>query len=286
MLEWEEARMQTIRHGIFQDETKTILYGCQMGMDTITKQILSIIDPLNLEPIPEDPIDGVVRDISILLPDSSRTNRERLEAFVHSMYVKMKYKYEPFEWLYQGLYPILKSNVLNTKKGTPAALSLCLSALGEKVGLMLLPMPDFRIDTTDITSKEFYSSYIDSLPLESAIRLKSKTQSVIPEPNTWFLRLDDGTDTDPLYVNCKSGVVMDSSDLMEKNPLLANMSLNEWREQSILRTWAGLVDLAVQAHQRRGESDLVAHWIYVKLALDPLATEWERAITPPELGAI
>jgi hypothetical protein len=30
----------------------------------------------------------------------------------------------------------------------------------------------------------------------------------------------------------------------------------------------------LQAHQRRGESDLVAHWVYVLLALDPQAPEW------------
>ena len=30
----------------------------------------------------------------------------------------------------------------------------------------------------------------------------------------------------------------------------------------------------MQAHQRRGESDLVAHWVYVLLALDPRAAEW------------
>lgn len=38
--------------------------------------------------------------------------------------------------------------------------------------------------------------------------------------------------------------------------------------------WQELARTAVQAHQRRGESDLVAHWMYVLLALDPQAAEW------------
>jgi hypothetical protein len=33
-----------------------------------------------------------------------------------------------------------------------------------------------------------------------------------------------------------------------------------------------------QAHQRRGESDLVAHWMYVLLALDTQAPEWEHML--------
>ena len=31
----------------------------------------------------------------------------------------------------------------------------------------------------------------------------------------------------------------------------------------------------VTAHQRRGESDLVAHWMYQLMALNPNASEWE-----------
>lgn len=34
----------------------------------------------------------------------------------------------------------------------------------------------------------------------------------------------------------------------------------------------------MQAHQRRGESDLVAHWVYVLLALDPQAPEWGHVL--------
>ena len=44
------------------------------------------------------------------------------------------------------------------------------------------------------------------------------------------------------------------------------------------------VDLAIQAHTRRGESDAVANWLYVKLALDVFALEWERALTTPEIA--
>lgn len=280
--------MEVIRYHHVQNATKQCIYGCQVGMNTISRQIKEISDPLGLEQksmTVTDLLAAASRHISPLLDQATvNSDRERLETFVRKIYVDMKYKYEPFEWLYEGLSPIAMSHVLHTRKGTPAALALCLSALGERIGLMLLPMPNILMDQIDLTNNEVYKSFLDSLPSETALRLKSKTQSVIPEPTTWFLRLDNGTiqaEDTALFINCKKGIVMDKNDMMKVNPYLANMTLSEWRQQSTLRTWGGLIALAVQAHQRRGESDLVAHWIYMKLALDPLATEWETAISSP-----
>lgn len=38
------------------------------------------------------------------------------------------------------------------------------------------------------------------------------------------------------------------------------------------------VRCVVVAHQRRGESDLVAHWLVQLLALDPGAPEWDYVL--------
>ena len=58
------------------------------------------------------------------------------------------------------------------------------------------------------------------------------------------------------------------SELVRRAPLLA---------------WQHSVRSVVQAHQRRGESDLVAHWVYVALALDPQAPEWQHVLRGAEL---
>jgi len=42
--------------------------------------------------------------------------------------------------------------------------------------------------------------------------------------------------------------------------------------------WVDLARTMVLAHQRRGESDDVAHWIYQLLALDPQAQEWQEGL--------
>ena len=47
---------------------------------------------------------------------------------------------------------------------------------------------------------------------------------------------------------------------------------------SVVAVWASLARSMVTAHQRRGESDLVAHWLYQLLALDTQAAEWAHVL--------
>lgn len=47
----------------------------------------------------------------------------------------------------------------------------------------------------------------------------------------------------------------------------------------VVAIWADMVRTLVLAYQRRGESDLVAHYLYQLLALDTNATEWQHALT-------
>lgn len=47
---------------------------------------------------------------------------------------------------------------------------------------------------------------------------------------------------------------------------------------SVIHLWADMARTMVMAHQRRGESDLVAHWLYQLLALDTTAEEWGHAM--------
>lgn len=80
------------------------------------------------------------------------------------------------------------------------------------------------------------------------------------------------------------GLVVGEEEVSARFPDLAGYDVARWRAESALKTWQGLVDLAIQAHTRRGESDAVANWLYVKLALDVFALEWERALTTPEIA--
>lgn len=47
---------------------------------------------------------------------------------------------------------------------------------------------------------------------------------------------------------------------------------------AVVGVWSEMARTMVMAHQRRGESDLVAHWMYQALALDTRAPEWAHAL--------
>ena len=51
----------------------------------------------------------------------------------------------------------------------------------------------------------------------------------------------------------------------------------QW-DVSILSVLAEFARVAVTAHQRRGESDAVAFWIYQLMALDTMAPEWQHVM--------
>lgn len=46
----------------------------------------------------------------------------------------------------------------------------------------------------------------------------------------------------------------------------------------VVAVWSSLARSMVTAHQRRGESDLVAQWLYQLLALDTQAVEWAHVL--------
>lgn len=48
---------------------------------------------------------------------------------------------------------------------------------------------------------------------------------------------------------------------------------------SIVGVWSEMARTMVTAHQRRGESDLVAHWLYQAMALDTRAPEWPHSMS-------
>lgn len=53
-----------------------------------------------------------------------------------------------------------------------------------------------------------------------------------------------------------------------------------WRwDVSVIQVLAEFARVAVTAHQRRGESDAVAFWMYQLMALDCMAPEWQHVMS-------
>ncbi len=72
------------------------------------------------------------------------------------------------------------------------------------------------------------------------------------------------------YVTCTSGSLLIWFDLQAA----------PWRwDVSVLQVLAEFARVAVTAHQRRGESDAVAFWMYQLMALDCMAPEWQHVMS-------
>jgi hypothetical protein len=78
----------------------------------------------------------------------------------------------------------------------------------------------------------------------------------------------------------QNGKLLDAAASRTRYPHLqvAGTPPHEARQQQqqsgVVVVWASLARTMVTAHQRRGESDSVAHWLYQLLALDTQAVEW------------
>ena len=295
MAKWAEAMREVVAFRAQSGcPTATALYGSRLGMSLITEQICLEQDPLGLEEgaraDAEEAEGRRIEEVASLVSADPQSTTS-IDGFLETMR-SLKYTYEPFEWVYEGLDPIMMRFALQGRTGsglesrnkcTPAALALALSTIGERIGLNLLPIPAFGASYGG-EAMPLDASLLEGLSEDAALRMRSKTQAVAPEPNTWLLFADKKNDENSTWIDCKQGVVVAGREVSERFPSLAGYGASRARSESVLRTWQGLVDLAIQAHTRRGESDSVAGWLYVKLSLDVFAGEWERALQAPEIG--
>ena len=54
---------------------------------------------------------------------------------------KLRYRFEPFEWVYDGLKPLLLPDVLQTQKGMSLSLAALYCCVARRIGLQLVPVP-------------------------------------------------------------------------------------------------------------------------------------------------
>lgn len=83
------------------------------------------------------------------------------------------------------------------------------------------------------------------------------------------------------------GTLLDTAACIQRYPSLQNV-LQQQQQQGqhpsigsgahVVAVWSNMARTMVLAHQRRGESDYVAHWLYQLLALDSRAEEWAHAM--------
>ncbi|GAB4813457.1 hypothetical protein N2152v2_000503 [Parachlorella kessleri] len=248
------------------------------------------------------------------------------------LYSRHRFCHRPFEWVYEGLDPLMLPAVLARRRGAPLALAVLTAAVGRRAGLALTPVPAVsqhplpsegsssssasassgsRMRDSSVAplgvgnlASQAAAQALEQLPAELSAKVSGTLQgqgALPPLQLPWLLRVEgsDGV-KDPssqsvtsvdkqgslaagpvtgqyyyYYLDAATGQLLSPRQAAETYPGLVKSTPSEGLEIEALAVWQALVRTVIEAHQRRGESDLVAQWVYVLLALDPQAEEWQ-----------
>eukprot|EP00877_Chromochloris_zofingiensis_P009573 jgi/Chrzof1/486/Cz01g17160.t1 len=224
------------------------------------------------------------------LQDLSERTTDQLAAISKHLFGTLRFKYEPVEWVYEGLSPLLLPDVLDRRTGIPLSLALVYAAVAERLGV---PVELVCVHDFDMPGIGSGPVHLQDLPPEVAVKQAGRAIAAAPAPNTWLIRAA-ATPSAPegaVYVDVtRKGLLMDQTQYMARyGSLGAQQSGSPGSSHTagssrvpaapVVAIWADMVRTLVLAYQRRGESDLVAHYLYQLLALDTNATEWQHALT-------
>jgi hypothetical protein len=137
-------------------------------------------------------------------PSSSSSTALRVEqarALADSLYRRQRFKFEPFEWVYEGLDPLLLPPRLQRRKLAPLTLALVAAGVGRRLGLPLLPVPaepEGEIVATVVEGPGGGPAGAQGLPMEQlrpdvAQRYAGRSQGLAPASGPWVLLLDSGS---------------------------------------------------------------------------------------------
>ncbi len=196
--------------------------------------------------------------------------------------------------------------VLQSRKGVPLLLAIVTAAVGSRLGVPLTPI---QLHASSPAAASPSPEALQQLPKQLATLLTHRVNQAGPTTSdSWLLRIDSsaasrdapdatavqqpglsrvssnsssstGSSNDGLdvrYVHARDGSVMTAAELEQRHPGCSPDS--ERGGGAALTVWRELVRTAVAANQRRGDSDAVAHWTYILLALDTRAGQWDHVL--------
>lgn len=113
---------------------------------------------------------------------------------------QQRFKYEPFEWVYEGLQPLLLPPWLHRRKLAPLTLGVVVAGVARRLGLPLLPVPadgGEDIAAGVIEGPAGGATTQSQLPLEQlrpdvAQRYAGRAQGMAPSAAPWVLLLAGG----------------------------------------------------------------------------------------------
>eukprot|EP00238_Polyblepharides_amylifera_P007544 CAMPEP_0196592578 /NCGR_PEP_ID=MMETSP1081-20130531/73110_1 /TAXON_ID=36882 /ORGANISM="Pyramimonas amylifera, Strain CCMP720" /LENGTH=271 /DNA_ID=CAMNT_0041916311 /DNA_START=410 /DNA_END=1225 /DNA_ORIENTATION=+ len=182
-----------------------------------------------------------------------------LEDLCKVLYEEEGLKGEQSEFLYTGFSHVLLPGVLENRRGVPLGLSVLVLSLARRLGLPVSGVPAF----------------LSPVEPKNTIRsLAREISTVAPSAPPCILRVELPSQASVYFDPFNKGAKLTEDECRN---IAAMSGLGEEgvaKTASPAQWYAAMARVMVQVHQRRGESDYVAHWVYQLLAIDPHAPEW------------
>ncbi|DBB12185.1 hypothetical protein WJX82_000627 [Trebouxia sp. C0006] len=221
--------------------------------------------------------------------------QQQLQCITQTLFHKARFRQDPFEWVYEGLSPLDMLDVLTSGKGISLTLAITFAGVARELGIPVSLLP-------------ILEAPVPELAIPENIRHRQATQTIAtaPEPNAWLVRTEwpaqmaalqhgakhpeqqtpvprdmhatNAEELQPCFADPVKGSVMSLADCQAKYPHMQLAAQWRW-DVSVLQVLAEFPRVAVTAHQRRGESDAVAFWMYQLMALDCMAPEWQHVMS-------
>lgn len=213
-----------------------------------------------------------------------------------------RFRNDPVEWVYDGLGPALLPPLLRHRRGVPLSLAVLYCCVAARLGLGVRPVRAASGQEQGGGSVAEGPATLHGLPPEVAARQAGRTAALAPPQDTWLVAAvppppaphassDQLQETgrqaglsawrgheELLLVDVgRKGAVLSVEQARAKyRDMLPDSALG--RCPTAPELWGELVRVVLTAHMRRGESDLVAHWLVQLLALDHRAPEWQAVM--------
>ncbi|KAF6251695.1 hypothetical protein COO60DRAFT_1558044, partial [Scenedesmus sp. NREL 46B-D3] len=155
---------------------------------------------------------------------------------------------DPFEWVYDGLAPLLLPQVLQTRKGLPLSLAVVAGAVARRLGmpLQLLCADDSQLPGTASGELHLRAALLAALPLlmqqlppEVAARQAGRTLAAAPAPTTWLLQLlpaqgQAWAEQDAVFLDVsKRGQLLDVRGCTQRYPSLEVVLQHQQQQQQL-----------------------------------------------------
>lgn len=195
------------------------------------------------------------RELQATEDELAAIRRKRLHSISKVLFEKHKFRQKPFEWVYDGLSPVLLHDVLESRSG----LSILLATIYVSVAAHLSPR--YYLVMAPVPKTPNAASLAGSLISRTAVSATAPTPLdwMVYAPGMPMLRIDP----------------LNKGSITEVSPSDPVHQVLQARPAFHMAVYAELARIMMIAHQRRGESDDVAHWMWQVMALDHRAPEWD-----------